>query len=71
MKEKDYLKQLGENIAKLRTKQKISQVGLSDLCGFEKSNMSRIENGNTSPTIKTLRKIAKALDIEMKDLFDF
>lgn len=71
MKEKDYLKQLGENIARLRAKKKISQVGLSDLCGFEKSNMSRIEKGNTSPTIKTLRKIAKALDLEMKDLFDF
>lgn len=71
MKDKDYLKKLGKNIAKIRTVKKISQVGLADLCGFEKSNMNRIESGNTSPTIKTLRKIAEALEIEMKDIFDF
>lgn len=71
MEDKDYLKKLGKNIVKIRTMKKISQVGLSDLCGFEKSNMNRIESGNTSPTIKTLRKIAKALDVELKDLFNF
>jgi transcriptional regulator with XRE-family HTH domain len=71
MKDKDYLKKLGENIVKMRTMKKISQVGLSDLCGFEKSNMRRIEAGNTNPTIKTLLKIAEALEVTIIDLLTF
>ena len=41
---------------------------LAALCDFEKSNMARIEKGNTNPTYKTLYKISKALSISIKDL---
>jgi len=40
-------------------------------CDMEKSNLIPIEKGRINTTALTLLKIAKALDIEVKDLFDF
>ena len=62
---------LGKKIKELRTKKNISQFQLGVECGFEKSNMSRIEAGRTNPTINTLFKISQALNISVMELFDF
>lgn len=48
----------------------MSQQELASICDFEKSNMSRIEAGNTNPTFITLCKIAKAFNIPLKELLD-
>ena len=69
--EKDYLIQLGKHIEKLRKKKGISQIELAYRCDFEKSNMRRIEAGRTNPTMLTIRKICKALDMPLKKFFDF
>ncbi len=65
-----FLTALGVRIKELRTKQSISQQELAGTCGFEKANMSRIENGGTNPTILTLLKISAALKINLSDLMD-
>ncbi|HKC69297.1 MAG TPA: helix-turn-helix transcriptional regulator [Bacteroidia bacterium] len=62
------IKQIGENIRKYRLKKGLTQLDLAAACGFEESSIGRLENGNTNPTIKTLLKIAKALDIKLTDL---
>lgn len=41
----------------------------SDLSGISQPNLSNYINGNISPTLDTLDKIAKALNIEVQDLF--
>ena len=64
-------RRIGEKIQALRRDKNISQFQLAVECGFEKSNMSRIESGKTNPTIGTLLKIADALDVELKDLVSF
>ncbi|MBI4946481.1 MAG: helix-turn-helix transcriptional regulator [Bacteroidetes bacterium] len=69
--EKDFLIQLGKQIAKLRKKRGISQIELGYRCDFEKSNMRRIEAGRTNPTALTIRKISKALDVPLKKIFYF
>lgn len=63
-----FLIALGERIAKIRKEQKLTQVELGYRCDFEKSNMRRIEIGGTNPTILTLRKICKGLDIDITEL---
>lgn len=68
MEAEAYLKRIGTNIKVIRESKGISQVDLAYICNFEKPNMSRIESGNTNPTIKTLIKIAKALDVHVLDL---
>lgn len=68
MEEEEYIKQLGAKIKSLRLEKNMSQIELANRCDFEKGNMNRIEAGRTSPTLKTLLKISKALDIPIKEL---
>jgi len=62
---------LGERIVKLRNNLGIRQVDLAFRAEMDDAFLRRIEAGKVNPTIKTLEKIAKGLDVEMKDLFDF
>lgn len=58
----------------LRIKEILSQKGMtlkdfSKISGITQSNLSNYLNGNISPTLDTLIKIAKFLDVELVDLF--
>lgn len=68
---KEFQIAIGKRIRQLRENKKISQVELAALCNFEKSNMSRLEAGNTNPTAYTLYIIAQKLEIEVFELLDF
>jgi transcriptional regulator with XRE-family HTH domain len=68
MSEKEIVNQIGSNIKRFRTFQRIKQVELAEMCGFKKSNLNRIEAGKTNPTIKTLFRISRALNIGIFDL---
>ncbi|CAA0190152.1 helix-turn-helix domain-containing protein [Tenacibaculum maritimum] len=59
---------IGKRIRDLREKKGISQKDLAYSCGFDKSNMARLEMGRTNPTIYTLKKIAENLEVELTDL---
>lgn len=69
-KEIDYLKVIGNNIAKLRKKKGLTSKELGDLCDIEKSNLIPIEKGRINVTITTLIKIAKALEVDLKSFLD-
>lgn len=62
---------IGKRIRDLRELKNISQVDLAYACNFEKSNLSRIESGRTSPNIYTLYTIANKLEVELSELFQF
>ncbi len=47
-----------------------SQEKLAELSDLNKNSISTIELGKSSPTIETLDRIAKALNIELKELVD-
>ncbi|CAA0239901.1 helix-turn-helix domain-containing protein [Tenacibaculum maritimum] len=59
---------VGKRIRDLREKKGVSQKDLAYSCGFDKSNMARLEMGRTNPTIYTLKKIAENLEVELTDL---
>lgn len=55
---------LGETIAKLRKKAKLTQQKLAEKVGVQQSRIAEIESGlNKSPKIETLCQIAAALEI--------
>jgi ribosome-binding protein aMBF1 (putative translation factor) len=62
---------VGKNIQKIRESKGISQQELAAKCNFEKSNMSRLEAGRVNPTLSTLEKVAKALDVSLAVIFTF
>ena len=61
---------LGIRIKALREERGLSQQQLASKCDFEKSNMSRIESGNTIPSLKSLFKISTALEMKLSVLLD-
>jgi transcriptional regulator with XRE-family HTH domain len=69
MPDSKFLASLGAKIKELRTKKNITQNDLAIQCDFEKASMSRIESGKTNISILTLRKISKALNVDMSDFF--
>lgn len=58
-------------IREIREKQDLSQEKLSKLSGVSSSHIGYIENGEREPTISVLCKIAKALKVDIKDLFKY
>ena len=68
MTEDVMLKTVGKNIKNVRVEKKILQQDLAAICNIETPNMSRIENGRTNMTLKTLFKISEALGVEMYKL---
>lgn len=63
----EYLKQLGERIRAIRKQRGISVVQLAKIISMHRPNVNYIELGQANVRIFTLKKIAEALDVEIKD----
>lgn len=50
----------------LREKHGLTQAQLAQLSGMSQADISRIERGSTSPTTRTLQRIADALDADVR-----
>jgi transcriptional regulator with XRE-family HTH domain len=60
---------ISKNIRKLREQKGISQDRLSKLADISLNTIAKLELDDTqNPTIETLQKIAKALDVGVEDL---
>jgi len=63
------LSTIGKNIRRYRKKLGLSQDKLSKLAGVAYNTVVKIESGeNQNPTITTVQKIAKALDVSLDEL---
>lgn len=71
MNKKDFQITLGNRIRQLREEKNISQTELGNLCEIDRSNMNRIEVGNTNPSSYFLYVIADKLQIEASELLNF
>lgn len=67
----DTTKQLGKRIQTLRKQKGLTQSQLAEIISVEVVTVSRIENGTRFPVKENLENIAKALGVDIKDLFDF
>lgn len=62
---------LGARIRELRKSRNLSQEQLAEMIDVEPRHVSRLEVGSSYPRIDRLEKIAAALDVPLKDFFDF
>jgi transcriptional regulator with XRE-family HTH domain len=60
---------IGERIRLLRETKKLSQGDIEKRTGLLRCYISRVENGHTVPSIETLEKMARALEVPMYQLF--
>ena len=68
---KEQYQKLGKQIKFLREKRHLTQEKLAERAEISLDYLGKIEVNINRPGLVALFKIAKALDVEMKDLFDF
>ena len=62
---------LGKNIKKYRKEKKYTQQKLAEKTGIGLNFLGKIEVAYAKPSFETIIKISQALDISLKELFDF
>ena len=60
---------IGDRLRALREQKKLSQGHIETRTGLLRCYVSRVENGHTVPSIETLEKWARALDVPLYQLF--
>lgn len=65
----NYEELIGKNIKEVRLSRGLSQEVLSDMCGFSNTTLSAYENGRKIPSLTTIAKIAKELNVSIERLY--
>jgi transcriptional regulator with XRE-family HTH domain len=60
---------IGDKLKALREQKNLSQGDVEKRTGLLRCYISRVENGHTVPSVDTLEKIARALEVPMYRLF--
>lgn len=60
---------IGDRLRQLRQAKGLSQGDLEDRTGLLRCYLSRVENGHTVPSVETLDRLARALDLELYQIF--
>ena len=71
IRNKEYIKAFGENLRIIRIEKKMSQEDLANEADIPLSQIGRIERGEINTTISTVYSLAKALEINLSELFNF
>ncbi|RYD54338.1 MAG: XRE family transcriptional regulator [Sphingobacteriales bacterium] len=67
----EFVKAFGEHLRKLRLQHGHSMRSFAILADIEYKQLSLIEHGSINTTISTVNALADALDLPVKELFDF
>jgi transcriptional regulator with XRE-family HTH domain len=60
---------IGNRLKELRESKQLSQGDIEKRCGLLRCYISRVENGHTVPSVETLEKMARAMEVPMYRLF--
>ena len=60
---------ISDRLRQLREEKKLSQGDIEKRTGLLRCYISRVENGHTVPSIETLEKLARSLEVPMYQLF--
>ena len=67
--DKIFIKKFGEKLKKIRLEKNLSQEMLANDANIPINQIGRIERAEISTSLTTIFKIAKALNVNIKDLF--
>ena len=62
--------QVGKKIDQIMKQQGLTQFKLAELSGIKRQNISDYINGKRNASLKTLQRIAAALNVPVKQLID-
>jgi len=60
----------GESVRSLRTKRGLSQEELAEIAGLHRNYIGGVERGEHNVGLENIVKLAAALSVKTKDLFD-
>ena len=63
------LEQFGVRVRKYRLKKKLSQEKLAELADLHRTYIGQVECGKRNLALKNIAKLAKALNVSVKELF--
>jgi len=63
-------KKVGKQIRIIRKKKKLTQEEVAHRTRIHVSTLGRIERGESNPSLQTINRIAQALRIKTKELFE-
>lgn len=63
-----FAKYIGKRLRAVREKTGISQEQLSEKAGYYRTYVGHIENGNHSPSVHTMWRLAKVMKVDLGDL---
>lgn len=69
MRKEPILLLFGQNVQKYRKAQNLSQEKLAELAGVHRTYIGMIERAEKNITLCNIEKIAKALNVEIRDMF--
>ena len=61
--------EIGERIKKIREARGLSQKEVANKIKMDQSQYSKLEKDKTDPSVSTLTKVAKALGVQLSELF--
>jgi transcriptional regulator with XRE-family HTH domain len=61
--------EIGERIKKIREARGLSQKEIANMIKMDQSQYFKLEKDKTDPSVSTLAKVAKALGIQLSELF--
>lgn len=67
----EFRKKIGKRIKEIREAKNLSREDIAFACDFSGSYMGMIERAEYDFKISKLYKISKALNVDIKELFDF
>jgi len=65
------LQAFADQLKKVRKQKKMTQEDLAYQSDLSLSQIARIETARINPTLSTVFKIARTMEVELKELFDF
>ncbi len=60
---------IGDRLRAIREAKELSQGDIEERSGLLRSYISRVENDHTVPSVETLEKLARALEVPLSQLF--
>jgi transcriptional regulator with XRE-family HTH domain len=61
----------GKALREIRLKKKLSQGDIAKKLGVHRSYISGLEHGKRNPSLLTIKKMAKAIGVEPKELLEY
>ncbi len=71
MNDADFTGKISDNLSKIRKQLRYTQKEVAEKAGLNPNYYAKVERGDGVPSLKTLYKIAKALDVTVTDIVGY